>query len=831
MKTNPFNSNATQMFLSALALLFVAAAPARAATAGITEPATTFYGKVLGTGDIQPFLITEGALTWTIRRADGVDVTLHASLHAYNKGTFSYRLDVPHSALSLGLAAGAANVPLALSEQTHRHASVTLDNESVTLLGPAGEVFTTAQLLRSATYRLDLGVARHALDTDGDGLPDWWEDHYGLDKQVNDANRILGNSGLTAAQAYALGLDPRADHTVPVLLTPETVVYAGGDTALILNAVDLDTAPSNLVYTVTSLPFGITALLASDGVLDPLETGSTFTHADVLAARVIYRHDREVSDPGLIGLALSDGQHEPVTGQVRLLLYEPAINEVSLRSDLYQLANAGFVVAEGDTINAAGAAVSYALAGVTLAGGDAADVIADVAEADTADRTWTGGAGADRFVITDFNARIITITDFSVAEGDMLDITVFAPASGTLSEHLTLSGGNTLVFATGARVVLNGLSDIDLYALVACGAVLTDLPLTPRVSVVATLPAASRNGPVAGEFTLTREGDISRALTVNVTVAGSAKNGTDYQGIPDSAVTFPAGVATLQIAVTPYTAGGNIAVAASMTVRAGDGYIVGSAKTASVTIAPRVTEVAVEAIVPVTARETSESGYFLVWRDNAGATLAVQNTLGGSAVRGADYQTINFDTGLAINPSLITFGANETEKLIEVAVAPSANLSGGAKTVSLAPVASTRYHVAPNAASAEVVLIERFDTFQDWLARNTSQMQLMSAEPRDLTKLYKFYAFGADVQGVDGSGFPHPFILPDGMTVRVKRPVGLTDVKYGIRGFKDLRDTVGTKVEVKEVDAPDGQPTGPEWRYYRFTDSNAPAGFISVDLH
>ena len=796
-----------------------------AASAGIAEPATTFYGKVVGTADLQPWLITEGKLAWTIRRADGAAVTLHATLHAYNKGAFSYRLDVPHSALSLGLAAGAGNVPLALYEQTHRHSAVTLDGEPVALLGPAGEAFTSAQILRSSTYRLDLGVARRALDTDGDGVPDWWCDRYGLDKQGAIAGHVLPG-GLTVAQAYALGLDPNADHTAPVLLTPEKVVYAGGDTALMLEAFDLDTAPSNLVYTVVSLPFGTVARLTPEGALDPLAPGATFTQADILAARVVYRHDAGVADPGLLALTLADGSHAPSATAVRLLLYEPAINEASVRSDLYQLAGAGFVVAEADEVNAADAPVAYALAGGTLVGGAMGDVLMQDGAASC---TWTGGAGADRFVITDVTASVITITDFSVAEGDMLDMTAFAPASGALSDHLTLTG-NVLAFGSGARVTLNGLDGEDLYTLVSCGAILTDLPLAPRVSVVATVPVALRNGPVPGAFTIVREGDVSGAVSVSIQVGGSAVNGTDYHSIPDARVTLPAGASSVVIAVTPYTAGANATLAATLTIKPGDGYVQGPAQTATVTIEPRKTEVSVEALLPVAAKESAESGYFLLWRDTAGASLAVQNALGGDAARGVDFQTFNFDTGAVMNPALINFAANETEKLIEVAVLPSANFAGGAKRVSLAPTASPRYALAAGRASAEVTLIERWDTFESWLARGgAGGMSLTGFSAPDASALFKRYAYGAEPQGGDVSGFPRPFLLPGGMTVRVKQPVGRLGVSYSLRGFTDLSDVSGSSVGFTEVAAPAGQPAGPDWKYYRL-NANGPSGFISVDV-
>ena len=63
-------------------VLGLTAIPGRARAQSISEPYTVFYGKVLGTGSAQPFLITAGQLQWTIQRADGSTVTLQTSLFA-----------------------------------------------------------------------------------------------------------------------------------------------------------------------------------------------------------------------------------------------------------------------------------------------------------------------------------------------------------------------------------------------------------------------------------------------------------------------------------------------------------------------------------------------------------------------------------------------------------------------------------------------------------------------------------------------------------------------------------------------------------------------------
>src|SRR5207244_117622 len=66
----------------------------------------------------------------------------------------------------------------------------------------------------------------------------------------------------------------------------------------------------------------------------------------------------------------------------------------------------------------------------------------------------------------------------------------------------------------------------------------------PEVSVTATDSSASEAvAPAAtddGQFTVTRTGDTSSALTVNYTVSGTATAGSDYVTLSGS-VTIPAG--------------------------------------------------------------------------------------------------------------------------------------------------------------------------------------------------------------------------------------------------------------------------------------------------
>jgi hypothetical protein len=70
-----------------------------------------------------------------------------------------------------------------------------------------------------------------------------------------------------------------------------------------------------------------------------------------------------------------------------------------------------------------------------------------------------------------------------------------------------------------------------------------------QIAVTNNLPNAAQPA-TPGEFTVSRTGDTSSALTVNYTLAGTASNGVDYVALPGS-VTIPAGQSSAPITVTP----------------------------------------------------------------------------------------------------------------------------------------------------------------------------------------------------------------------------------------------------------------------------------------
>jgi hypothetical protein len=69
---------------------------------------------------------------------------------------------------------------------------------------------------------------------------------------------------------------------------------------------------------------------------------------------------------------------------------------------------------------------------------------------------------------------------------------------------------------------------------------------TKSISIAKTTDGKEA-GPVSSVFTLTRTGDLSSALTVNYTLAGTATPGVDYTGTTPNTVTFLAGSPTATI--------------------------------------------------------------------------------------------------------------------------------------------------------------------------------------------------------------------------------------------------------------------------------------------
>ncbi|MHC5599655.1 MAG: Calx-beta domain-containing protein, partial [Nostoc sp.] len=151
----------------------------------------------------------------------------------------------------------------------------------------------------------------------------------------------------------------------------------------------------------------------------------------------------------------------------------------------------------------------------------------------------------------------------------------------------------------------------------------TDIVQTPVITIAATdaIAGETATGVTAnpGTFTLTRTGNLTPALTVNYTLAGTATKGTDYSNL-SGAVSFVAGASTTTVKVTPTDdILAENSETAILSLKTGTGYTLGSTTTASVTIAdnetPVITIAATDAIAGETATGvTANPGTFTLTR-------------------------------------------------------------------------------------------------------------------------------------------------------------------------------------------------------------------------
>ena len=883
------------MMAVAALLAMLAGLPARAAS--VTEPATVLYGKVIAIGVDQPYLLREGNLAWTVRRADGVDVTLRAGLFPLNNGEYSYRLNVPHEALAVGLTASTNHVPLRAVDDLNGHLAITVNGRPARLLPPAGAAFNAGQLRRAATYRLDLVVPIDDVDSDGDGIPDWWEKLYGKNNALEDSD----GDGWSNLAEYRNGGDPGKDNRNPSLSTRELTAYADGITGLKLQSTDADSAPASLVYTLETLPGQGTLYLrnafpgGASGSDLVLGQGASFTQADVDQGRLIYFHTAgsSVATSMRMELSLRDENpaHPVFRGTVTLQLYRPAvaISPAQVSEALAQLAGrlpvlAGIAAEEqqmaanyllsrelGHVIwDSAREARALVLAAPSsglgwaaydsvyvprhgvdrrqvLAGGLGADVLhgsmeADVIIGNAGPDILRGHGGADVFVYQSRDDGNDVLEDFSLAEGDAIDLSrLLAGSSSSLSDYvrITRAGTNSLVGISVAGSGLNytdlvltvrgpELANADLYDLVDNGNLRAGSRALPtRVTISATIPSASENGPRNGEFQLRRTGDLGSDVWVNLLITGSAQNGVDYRALLPQ-MRLPAGQRSVALLVEPVVDGVTEAVEiVEVILQPGTGYGVGNSNRAVVTIEDLAPQIRIEVLEPLAVQSSGRRGVFLVSRSGVlDRSVLVRLDITGTAANYSDYE------GIQSYVNLLPF---QTAAVIEVVPRATGVLTDGAEFVQLAIRPDPGYVVFNSPAARVIMVIEQL-TLAAWRQRNfpgsigtIQEFAQLDPGQTGVRTLHR-YAYGLDATNPQNPrGLPGYRILDERLSVAFRKPAWVTDLQYLVEVSEDLQRWDSGPLHVEATTLPEhaGQPDMAGFRAKR-TRAEAPRLFMRV---
>jgi hypothetical protein len=245
------------------------------------------------------------------------------------------------------------------------------------------------------------------------------------------------------------------------------------------------------------------------------------------------------------------------------------------------------------TLSAAGAGAtlgSPAAATLTIADNDVALPVVTVA---ASDNSASEPADPGVFTLTRSGSTAVALTVNYAMSGSASNSTDYAALGGSVTipagsatSTVTLTPIDdaavestetaTLTLSPGAAYTSGSPNNasISLY----------DNDQTPVVTIQASDAAASEAGD-AGQFTVTRSGGTTAALTVNLTASGSATAGADFTTLPAS-LSIPAGAATATVSVIPLddvlVEGGETII---LSVSAGSGYVVGSPASATVTLA------------------------------------------------------------------------------------------------------------------------------------------------------------------------------------------------------------------------------------------------------
>lgn len=164
---------------------------------------------------------------------------------------------------------------------------------------------------------------------------------------------------------------------------------------------------------------------------------------------------------------------------------------------------------------------------------------------------------------------------------DPLVPTLAAGASDTFAIKLDTS---LLGYRYGTVTFATGDPNNPAYSFAVSGTV-TPTAATPVVSIYTRSSAAAETGNQPGIFRVTRTGDTTNALVVDLSISGSAGNGSDYSSIPNS-VTIPAGQSTASVIITPIDDGSpESSEGVTIGVAATGPYTVGMSNSASITIA------------------------------------------------------------------------------------------------------------------------------------------------------------------------------------------------------------------------------------------------------
>ena len=206
-----------------------------------------------------------------------------------------------------------------------------------------------------------------------------------------------------------------------------------------------------------------------------------------------------------------------------------------------------------------------------------------------------------------------------------LPVTPVNDPSVELSQTVVL----TLLTAPGAKIGAPNAATVTI--------VDDDSNSSPVITLTASHPFAYEGG-ASGEFTFTRSGPATNALTVFFTVGGTATSGINYVALPNS-ITIPSGQSSVVLPVTTVENNaieGDKTVQLTLTVQGT--YRATHPASATVTIIDNDQNVRIDASDFTASEPGTDTGAFTFTRTGTtNGDLQVFYTISGTASNGVDY--------------------------------------------------------------------------------------------------------------------------------------------------------------------------------------------------
>jgi hypothetical protein len=202
----------------------------RMSAAGFTEPPITFYGKVTSTASGHAVPITSGTLAWTLQPTSGGSPFVITTPLSELSGGYSYRLQIPVEKVPGGFTLSTASIAASVTATTYSRSFVThpLSGVAATIVSPPlpdGGSFTFSENVRGKIERVDFELSSSFLDTDGDGMPDWWEILNGFDPfDPSDALLDADGDGIINRNEYFAGTNPKGSGAPAPTATPSQLL-------------------------------------------------------------------------------------------------------------------------------------------------------------------------------------------------------------------------------------------------------------------------------------------------------------------------------------------------------------------------------------------------------------------------------------------------------------------------------------------------------------------------------------------------------------------------------------------------------------------------------